>query len=144
MGGRCLSHQPLEIAWSREEAVKRYETIFEYDIHVSGIAPVDPKYNSDWIKMIDWQDWLIAAITFIAVMLWIWELSCNGGKPRHIPNNIKPRKIQAGVFLCQPVTRTIYRVIFYPAAQFFLALVFSHVIPFLAENALVCLSASLN
>ena len=24
-----------------------------------------------WFPMIDWQDWIIAAITFIAVMLWI-------------------------------------------------------------------------
>ena len=39
-----------EIAWSREEAVKRYHAISkEYDVHVSGIAPIDPEYNSDWI-----------------------------------------------------------------------------------------------
>ena len=38
-----------EIAWSKEEAVKRYHAISkEYDVHVSGIAPIDPEYNSDW------------------------------------------------------------------------------------------------
>lgn len=38
-----------DIVWSREEAVEYYDKLIEkHDIHVAGIAPIDPEYNSDW------------------------------------------------------------------------------------------------
>jgi hypothetical protein len=37
------------ISWSRDEAVKAHQDILEhYDVHVSGIAPIDPEYHYDW------------------------------------------------------------------------------------------------
>jgi len=38
-----------EICWSKDKAITRHQNIFnEYDIHVSGIAPIDPEYSTDW------------------------------------------------------------------------------------------------
>ena len=38
-----------EISWSKDNAITRHQKIFgEYDIHVSGIAPIDAEYSTDW------------------------------------------------------------------------------------------------
>ena len=38
-----------QISWSKDEAVKAHQDILEqYNVHVSGIAPIDPDYHSDW------------------------------------------------------------------------------------------------
>ena len=38
-----------EISWSKDNAITRHEKIFnEHDIHVSGIAPIDAEYSTDW------------------------------------------------------------------------------------------------
>jgi len=38
-----------EISWSKDNAITRHQKIFdEHDIHVSGIAPIDSEYSTDW------------------------------------------------------------------------------------------------
>lgn len=38
-----------EICWSKDSAITLYQKIFDVaDIHVSGIAPIDPEYSTDW------------------------------------------------------------------------------------------------
>ena len=38
-----------EICWSKDSAITLHQKIFDVaDIHVSGIAPIDPEYSTDW------------------------------------------------------------------------------------------------
>ena len=38
-----------DIRWSKDEAVLHHQNILQhYDVHVSGIAPIDPDYHDDW------------------------------------------------------------------------------------------------
>ena len=38
-----------EICWTKDNAITRHQKIFdEHDIHVSGIAPIDAEYSTDW------------------------------------------------------------------------------------------------
>ena len=38
-----------EICWSKASAITLHQKIFDVaDIHVSGIAPIDPEYSTDW------------------------------------------------------------------------------------------------
>ena len=38
-----------EICWSKDSAITLHQKKFDVaDIHVSGIAPIDPEYSTDW------------------------------------------------------------------------------------------------
>ena len=38
-----------EICWSKDSAITLHQKIFDVaDIHVSGIAPIDAEYSTDW------------------------------------------------------------------------------------------------
>jgi len=38
-----------EICWTKDEAITRHQNILRMkQLHVSGIAPIDPEYSTDW------------------------------------------------------------------------------------------------